>query len=137
MRPTTEKRSFDVDISDQRLAEIAREIADNLETIQVLTTNLSEAKEAAKGIPGIMKHIRELGTFIKEGAENITMDCRIVYDDPVPGAKSYYRPDTNELVDTKEMTGEELQGELSIGENGSLSLPPKPDPDQPQERSEE
>lgn len=129
MRQVTIKKQFDIPLSDQRLAEIAREMADSLEKMQNLQDELAGAKEAAKEIPALMKHVRELGTFIKEGAESKMIDCRIEYDDPTPGVKSIYRSDTGDLVDTLEMTGEELQGELSIGESGTLAFPPPPEPD--------
>ncbi|MBW7887435.1 MAG: hypothetical protein H3C35_03615 [Bacteroidetes bacterium] len=54
------------------------------------------------------------------------MICTIEYDKPEPGLKQIVRSDTGEIVDTMEMTGEEMQGELSIGENGDLQLPDPP-----------
>lgn len=128
MRPTTEQRPFNFGLSDPRLAEIAREMADNLERVKVLEDNLDAAKEAKKEVPALMQHVRELGSFIKNGAESKQVECRIVYDDPEAGVKSIYRTDTDEHVESMEMTGAELQGELSIDEKGKLSLPEKIDP---------
>lgn len=125
MRPTSEQRPFNFGLSDERLAEIAREMADNLEKIKVLEDALDAAKEAKKEVPALMQHVRELGSFIKNGAESKMVECRIVYDDPEPGVKSIYRNDSGVLVDRLEMSGAELQGELSVDGNGKLELPKK------------
>lgn len=126
MRTKTTERSFDFPLSDQRLAEIAREIADNMERVNNLEESFDAAKEAKKEVPALLQHVRELSHFIKTGAENKNVVCTIEYDKPDPGLKQIIRTDTGEVVDTMEMTGEEMQGELSIGEDGDLRLPDPP-----------
>jgi len=76
--------------------------------------------------PTLLHHVRELGHFINNGAETKPVLCFINYDTPEPGLKTIVRSDTNEIVDTLQMTGEELQGELGIGEDGKLTLPNPP-----------
>ncbi|MHB1051414.1 MAG: hypothetical protein ACYC09_15160 [Bacteroidota bacterium] len=126
MRPTTIEQTFNFPLSDSRLAEIAREIGDNLERVKTLEEAFEAAKEAKKEVPPLLHHVRELGHFINNGAETKPVVCFINYDTPEPGLKTIVRSDTNEIVDTLQMTGEELQGELGIDKDGKLTLPDPP-----------
>jgi hypothetical protein len=139
MRPATIERAFDFPLSDMRLAEIANEMADNLERVKVLEDSFDAAKEAKKEVPALLQHVRELGHYIKTGAESKMVTCEFRYDTPEPGVKQIVRTDTGGVVDTLEMTDEELQGDLFISGSGKLSLPdplpmrPDDEPKEPEE----
>lgn len=124
MRVETEQREFDFDLSDSRLAEIAREIGEKLKEAKELEEQLAAAKEQAKGIPKLMQTVRTLGVVIDRGTEKRNVLCVWKYDCPMPGTKSLFRGDDERIdmepVEVKEMTDEEKQGELFVGESGAL-----------------
>ncbi|MBW7887434.1 MAG: hypothetical protein H3C35_03610 [Bacteroidetes bacterium] len=66
MRAKTINRSFDFPLSDQRLAEIALEIANNMEKVEKLEDGFDAAKEAKKEVPALLQHVRELSHYIKQ-----------------------------------------------------------------------
>lgn len=139
MRLATIERSIEFPMSDGRLAEIAREISENLNEVNILEEQFEAAKEAKKAVPAKMQHVRELGNYIRNGAERKDVICEILYDTPEVGVKQIVRSDTGEVVDTLEMTDEEMQGDLFIDGKGKLSLPEPPElptGDEPKEPEE-
>jgi hypothetical protein len=122
MRVATQERTFEFALSDTRLAEIAREIGEMLKQAKELEEQLAAAKEQAKGIPKLMQTVRTLGIVIDRGTEERAVTCEWRYDDPSEGLKSLYRTDDGTLVQdsTGEMSDEEKQGELFVGEGGAL-----------------
>jgi hypothetical protein len=89
MRVETEQREFDFDLSDSRLAEIAREIGEKLKEAKELEEQLAAAKEQAKGIPKLMQTVRTLGVVIDRGTEKRNVLCVWKYDCPTPGQRVY------------------------------------------------
>lgn len=132
MRVLTEERKFSFTLGDGRLAEIAREVGENLKRIKQLEEQLLAAKEGSKGIASLMQSVKEQGVLIDRGTEERTVLCEWKYDNPEENLKSLFRTDTNELVEgsTAEMTDEEKQGELFVGEgglnSGGIDETPKP-----------
>lgn len=63
---------------------------------------------------GLKADIAQFSRFVTDGYDFRMIECRIIFDDPKPGAKTIYRTDTGEAVKTEKMTDDEKQAELPL-----------------------
>lgn len=58
--------------------------------------------------------IARLSRWVNDGYDFRMIECRLVFNDPKDGIKSYYRLDTGELVESISMESHEMQENLPL-----------------------
>jgi hypothetical protein len=134
MRPDTATIAIEVRFT----AEEKREIADSLAVaVADLNTIYGEKKvsDAAfnERIKSKESECDKLASKYNKGCELRDVDCRIRYNTPELGKKSFYNTRTEELIETRDMSVEEKQENLQFppAPKEKKTKQPEPEPEKP------
>lgn len=115
-QPTFEN-SLPVALTDKEIIQHADEAADNAAEIAVKEQELATTKAHYKGVLAELdESLRSNLGFVRRKHETRTVMCEWRFDVPKKGEKSCFRLDTNEAFNVLEMTPEDLQGDLDMGD---------------------
>jgi hypothetical protein len=90
------------------LAEAHNKLADIDAEEQVIKAQIKERKA------GLEQKIKTLSRNIFNGFEMRNVSCTMRWNSPITGKCEYYRDDTGELVDQRDMSSDEMQEELEF-----------------------
>lgn len=115
-KETVEEKTVDccVDwqLSDEELEGLKKEHLENLDTIDDLTMKKKRCNDDFKTQIKILQNENyKLRAKIKEGTEQRTVPCKVVYDYD-KSVKIIYHPQTNEVLREEIMTDEDKQMEF-------------------------
>jgi hypothetical protein len=105
----TFEKTFEISLSEHEQNEIGKELAEKRILMAQLQTKISDIKsDYKKRIDGLDAEVLAKSKMIKSGKAPKKINCYCNLDDPNTGKKSYYSVDNNELIETQDMTPEEL-----------------------------
>lgn len=115
MRPDTINLNIEEHYTPEEKAEIAVKLAQQIADREQVKLD-KQASDAAfnERLKKADAEISELAKRYNKGCETAVIGCAIRYNIPEPGKKSYFRMDTEELIETHEMNWGEKQEELQL-----------------------
>jgi hypothetical protein len=129
VRPESITLSLEQKFSADQKAEIAQLLAQAIADQETIANEKSESDAVFKGrLKTCDSQISELAKKYNKGCETKQVECKIRYDMPSVGKKSYYRIDTEDLIETRDMTVEERQETINFPPAAKAPKEPKPTP---------
>lgn len=123
-------RNLRVLYTDAERLDLGRKLAGAYQDIEQVNKDFDSVKADFKArITSHEAKITDLAGKVNNGFRIEEVKCEWRFDLPEKGKKSLYRLDTNELVETVEMTGADLQSQLplepvpAVGEGGVVVVP--------------
>ncbi len=105
----TFEKTFEVSLSEHEQNEIGKELAEKRIQMQTLSSKKDEINKAyKKQIDGLDIEVLAKSRMIQSGKAPKKINCYVQADDPTTGKKTFYRADNNEVIETQDMTAEEI-----------------------------
>lgn len=129
MRPDSITLAIFEKYKPEEFAEVAKQMV----AAQVEMETAENEKKTSDSVfnERIKKHaasVSELAQKYSKGGETAQIGCHIRYDIPSPGKKSYVRMDTEQIVETHDMTSEEKQETFQFPLTATEANPEKAKP---------
>lgn len=113
--PTPTERALRHVFTNEESLENAKQLAECLMETNRIEQDFDRVKSDFKSrLSSVDARIGQLRDKVSSGYEIVTTPCEWRFDDPAPGRKSLWRLDTDELVETQEMTTADKQVELPL-----------------------
>lgn len=114
-KPQKSERQLRVQFTDQELLEKGRKLAEKHGECGRIDAEFDSVKSQFKGkIDRVEAEIGEIAGHLQSGWEYRKVSCETTYDTPRHGLKTTLRLDTYEIVETEQMSVNELQDELPL-----------------------
>lgn len=117
--PTPEEKKISrhlrVDLTNDQMIEIGKELADATNELKEIENEKSEVLSSFTArIKAASAAIAVLSNKLRSGYEFKDVQCSVVYDRPIAGEKTITRLDTGDIIETCSMTEEEKQRQLPL-----------------------
>lgn len=115
MRPDKIKLRVEDKFNSEQKAQIAEQLAHSVADLETIIGE-KKVSDAAfnERIKTTDNKIAELAKRYNKGCEGKEIECRIMYDVPRVGKKSYFRTDTEKLIEVRDMSPDEKQETLQF-----------------------
>ena len=106
-------------LTGEELLQAGKDMADAQQEARTLESELDRIKKDFNSkITTAECHVSDNAAKIRSGYEFRKIPCEVHSDIPSKGKKTVYRLDNDSVVEVREMTGEEMQHQLALAQEG-------------------